>query len=68
MNKPYAYRVRTKRGDWELFSGTFRTIEKAETWYLSHGKDFEKKGYSLALFDRGKKTTLEIEKEILKSR
>lgn len=67
MNKPYSYRVQTKRGDWEIFSGTFMTIEKAETWYLSHGKFFEKKGHILALFDRGKKTTLEIEKEILKS-
>jgi len=55
----YSYRVKsTRTGNWEPWTGTFKTEEDAKRWYNRYGNFHKQRGYELALFFEGERVKL----------
>lgn len=55
----YSYRVKSPRtGNWEPWTGTFKTEEDAKRWHDRYGNFHKQRGYELALFFEGERVKL----------
>ena len=55
----YSYRVKsTRTGNWEPWTGTFKTEEDAKRWHDRYGNFHKQRGYELALFFEGEMVKL----------
>lgn len=59
----FKYKVKTKDGILEPWTGSWHTREEADAWYSKHGLFFENRGHELVLFDSLKDLDLAIAKE-----
>ena len=52
-NRPYSFRVKNTEGEYESWTGTFRTKKKAMRWYNMYGQFHEERGHKIELFHVG---------------